>query len=147
MKIQRRINVFMMVLSLLSAFLLYVRITDYYQLTNKWVEHYDNYLRNYILVLWILALLLILADVGLVYLWRKDIDKGMWLGYGSLVLVSVGCLFQFNQTPNYKSYHITPYPISATAVEKEVNSKKYRLIEQPIYFYRKTDAAYPKVRR
>ncbi|MBU7566879.1 hypothetical protein LL936_11730 [Levilactobacillus brevis] len=146
MKIQRKINISMIVLSLLSVFLLYVRITDYYQLTNKWVEHYDDHLKNYILVLWILAAILILVDVVLVYLWQKDISKGIWFGYGSLVLVFVGCLFQFNQAPNYKSYHITPYPISAMAVEKEVNSKNYKLSEQPIYFYRKTDSSYSKVR-
>ncbi|MBU7560297.1 hypothetical protein, partial [Levilactobacillus brevis] len=71
MKIQRKINISMIVLSLLSVFLLYVRITDYYQLTNKWVEHYDDHLKNYILVLWILAAILILVDVVLVYLWQK----------------------------------------------------------------------------
>jgi len=147
MKVQRRLNIATVILSIIAGGLLYIRITDYYQLSNVWVDLPDASLKNYILRLWILVGTLILSDLVWFYLRSKDLDFKTWSGFGFLIVVLLGCILQFTQTPNYKSYHETPYAISATTVEKQINVKSFDPYKNfPIYFYRKTDSAYKSVR-
>lgn len=146
MKYQRLLNVVCTILILITLSLLYAKITGYYQLYNMWVEHTDDRLRNYILVLWILAIALILSSLCLLHLHNKDLSYKTWLAFGILLITFSGSVFQVTQTPNFQSYHITPYAISATTVEKHVNKKKYNINnDSPIYFYRKSDATHKKV--
>jgi len=146
MRTQRKLNIATIILSLIAGGLLYVKTTDYYQLSNIWVDHPDTYLKNYILILWILVGALILSDLIWFYLRSKDLDVKTWLNFGFLLVILGGCVFQFTQTPNYKSYYETPFSVSATSVEKQVNSKSYNPYKDfPIYFYRKTDSSYKSV--
>lgn len=146
MNTQRKLNIATVTLSVIAGILLYIKITDYYQLSKMWVDHPDAHLKNYILILWILVIILSLSDLVWFYFRTKELNFKAWLNFSILVLTLGGCIFQFTQSPNYKSYHVTPYPISAITVEKQVNSKSYNPYKDfPIYFYRRTDSSYKRV--
>ncbi|MFC6261327.1 hypothetical protein [Levilactobacillus fujinensis] len=146
MNTQRKLNIATVSFSLIAGILLSIKITDYYQLSKMWVDHPDAHLKNYILILWILVIILILNDLVWFYFRTKELNFKTWLNFSILVVTLSGYIFQFTQSPNYKSYHVTPYPISAVTVEKQVNSKSYNPYKDfPIYFYRKTDHSYKDV--
>lgn len=146
MKAQKRLNLATILFSIIAGGLLYIRITDYYQLSNLWVDHSDGHLKNYILSLWILVGALVLSDLVWFYLRPRDLSAKTWGGFVFLLVVVSGCVFQFTQAPDYKSYHETPYSISATTVERRVNAKSYDPYKDfPIYFYTKDDPDYKKV--
>ncbi|WP_054699258.1 DUF4131 domain-containing protein [Secundilactobacillus odoratitofui] len=148
MKTQRKFDIITVVLSLVTGLLLYIKIVDYYQLSNLWVNHSDARLHHFILMLWLLVAGLILSILLWFYFRSKDAGTKPWIGFGILLVTLFGSFYQYTHAPNYQSYHETPYPISATAVEKRVNSKSYDLYNDgPIYFYRKNDHSYPKVRK
>lgn len=148
MRVQHNLNIVTVVLSLVTGFLLYIKIVDYYQLSNLWVDHPDARLKNYILLLWILVAVLILSVVMWFYFREKDLSFKTWIGFGILLAALGGSIFQFTHSPNYTSYYVTPFPIGAKVVEKAVNSKAYNPSKDaPIYFYRKSDNSYPKVRK
>ncbi|AYM01828.1 hypothetical protein D8911_02040 [Levilactobacillus brevis] len=44
MRTQQKLNIATIILSLIAGGLLYVKITDYYQLSNIWVDQPDTYL-------------------------------------------------------------------------------------------------------
>ncbi|WP_260157874.1 hypothetical protein [Levilactobacillus brevis] len=147
MRTQEKVTILMAVVSFITGVLLYVRITDYYQAADLWVEHFDSYLKTYIWVLWLLVGLLVLVDAVFLYLRYKEWDIGIWLGLGSVLIIFALGLVQFIRVPNYRDYHVTPYLISATAVEKQINQKTFTFDDRPIYFCRKTDPFYLQVKR
>ncbi len=126
--------------------LLYVRITNYYALTKKWVDTFDNHLKFYITSLWLLvAVLIVIVIVFLIELDQDPSWKSIILG-SAVIMTSILVIVQFVRQPNYQSYYVTPFPVSAKSVEKQINKKHYSLYSFPIYFYDSKDPSYKKVK-
>lgn len=136
-----------MILSIISIFLLYVRITSYYQITPNIVDFFDSRLKNYILVLWLLLVLLVALNLLFFLFQRKGFTKIVLVTFFTIIVTFIGCVIQFSRVPNYESYHITPFTMKPTEVEQQINAKAYKLDDFPIYFYDKKSSNYRAVRR
>jgi len=138
--IERAVGVILLIL-------LYMRITNYYQLTRRRVTTYSMGLHFYIVSLWILSVLVVAIMVLFFFYGNRSYSAKHIMLAGALLIVGLGVVFQFINQPDYTKNHVTPIPISATKAVQEIQKKRYSSYDTEIYFYNSDSKHYPKVRK